>query len=187
MVLCANMWSLTDVWPCVKFDHRAKATPLAITVQCVKLPGKDLKVWIHYSCHKVPYCLDKYFWGCVSIFLPRTEVICSADWSNRWGRPRPGSDSRWRSWPKLWSDWTQPEPRPAAGTSGCSGCTHSFPPTVGTGVVTNNLRERVRPKVYLYVCVCCTITRRIRLYKLLASKDALGSRQRNRNCSETAE
>lgn len=67
---------------------------------------------------------------CTFFVSPRLPAICSVDWSSRWGRCRPGCASCQQAWPKLWACWTEPDTRPPAGTSGCSGCTRSFPQTV---------------------------------------------------------
>lgn len=75
---------------------------------------------------------------------PPAPPICSVDWSSRWGRHHPGSGSCRQAWPELWSGWTGPEPRPPAGTSGCSGCTRSFPQTVSAGRKTGTGIKQVR-------------------------------------------
>lgn len=95
----------------------------------------SLRQW-HASLHGVPYSVS-----------PPAPPICSVDWSSRWGRHHPGSGSCRRAWPEMWSGWTGPEPRPPAGTSGCSGCTRSFPQTfsagtkIGTGTKQVSLSE----------------------------------------------
>lgn len=122
----------------------------------------QLKVSPRYKCAGLRLC--------TVLVSPRVPAICSVDWSSRWGRRRPGCPPCRQAWPELWSCWTEPEPRPPAGTSGCSGCTHSFPQTVSTGRTTHNIRAQVRLGV---TCVCTwhLDDPSTQIHKILASED----------------